>query len=755
MKGKRVLASFLIFIMVCGIVICRTSALAANTKTKTRVINIVYDDSGSMSSNRTTSWSQAKYALEVFVAMMGTNDTVNIYPMSSYTKPITIKGIESEEKRVNKISQIKEKGFTPFDSLTTAGNALSNMTSDEKWLIVLTDGAFYKGNGTDTSDANKVSEQDLTDTVTSYASSDLNTNVAYVAIGSSATPITIDKSNYYPYETDDSSILQTVTEIATKVFNYQKIPIINTSNIAFNADIPLSKIVIFAQGENLTVGNVQCNDTEIAKVSSSVGVKITEQDRPSGVDNAVVASGLNGQVITYEAHDDNTPFSSGNYSFSCNASQIEVYCEPGINLETVLTDQSSGKETILNDSISSVTEGEKTVHIRMVNPLTGKEVSGDSSQLLKDAQLTFRVKDQNGNTGTYHDGDTVSFTSGSTINAWANVRFAGDIEKSSSVYTLDIDPAYSELQLALNIETPEEKYTNKNGKHFMFDCTQRGKEGPFLLLTANVIDPKTGEQRMLTDEEWKKGLKGIIYSSELVDSNLLWKALKIICRQSLDFDIQLGDEPSTYKLYLSGLTASGVLPNTSELTIRMKMKLDGVTEQGDVTGIVTVKPTGLLIYIGRLLIYAVVVLLLLLMLLMYLKKNKFDRNMYPNTTGVFSRAGVSIPAPNPPQVSRRKIKYRILPPWKAQERDITIKYPGYLDVPITFHCIATGNGYFRITNLDKFVMVQEHVRFDGTKFKVMKEQPFALSMNSEISIVVKQGNITGKLFMTFRNPKKR
>lgn len=39
---------------------------AMETSKDTTQINVVYDDSGSMSNSRMDSWSQAKYAMEVF-----------------------------------------------------------------------------------------------------------------------------------------------------------------------------------------------------------------------------------------------------------------------------------------------------------------------------------------------------------------------------------------------------------------------------------------------------------------------------------------------------------------------------------------------------------------------------------------------------------------------------------------------------------------------------------------------------------------
>ncbi len=95
-----------------------------------------------------------------------------------------------------------------------------------------------------------------------------------------------------------------------------------------------------------------------------------------------------------------------------------------------------------------------------------------------------------------------------------------------------------------------------------------------------------------------------------------------------------------------------------------------------------------------------------------------------------------------------------MPPWKAQERDVTLKYPGYLDTPITFHCVATGDGAFVITNPKKFQIVKDQVRFDGAKYDAVIEQPIVLNLNSDIIVYVKKGNISGKLIMSFRKQSK-
>lgn len=50
------------------------------------MINVVYDDSGSMyrTDSVVDTWCQAKYSMEVFAAMLGEKDTLNVYYMSDY-----------------------------------------------------------------------------------------------------------------------------------------------------------------------------------------------------------------------------------------------------------------------------------------------------------------------------------------------------------------------------------------------------------------------------------------------------------------------------------------------------------------------------------------------------------------------------------------------------------------------------------------------------------------------------------------------
>lgn len=879
---KKIISSLLtlILIFVCAFSVCTIPAYA-NTRTKSRTINIVYDDSGSMAYKGVTSWSQAKYAMEVFAAMMGENDSLNIYPMSSYSykpdgaksdswgKTISISGAESAETRVKKIEQMNgDNGLyrnTPIQTVTAAGDALKKDSASEKWLIVLTDGEFDRG-----TDGSGIGSSETQSTITGYAGKD-DINVAYVAIGSSALSLkSVSADGFYPFNADTNNILSMVTQVAKTVFNYQSIPISGSGTYSFGADIPISKVIIFAQGSNATVGQVAIDGKPIEDKPTSVGVKVDKSTKyyPQNANYGIqFADGLVGQIVTYQSSKDNEPYADGDYSFKSNVGNIEVYFEPGVDIQPVLTSANGEEINLSKNGVSSIEAGKKTIHIKVINPLTGEIINPSESLLLEGAKLIVNITDSNGVSNSYNDGDEVILPEG-TVEVYAKASFRGDIEKSSETKILEVTPAKlhiefskqtydidlvtlkpeedieftisssdgtafsadelasasfeisddsginwqiestdktgcyrivppsevsgiadiskdtltingiitsggvekkgvasttisgvanTDLELLLSLELPAENVGDiDSGKHYMFDPAKRGvqENAPFILVKVEVKNPD-GSTRALTEEEWNAGEKGFSFSSQSLETRFTWKLIGIICQQSLDFDIVKDVEISNYRVYLSGLTASGVRPNSSLVDTTLKIKLsNGVVEEGESEDSVSVKPLNMLSYVGRILTIIGVILMAIIFVIMEIRKKKFDRDMYPNTTAILAKAGVSIKAPLPPQVSKKKIKFKIMPPWKAQERDITLKYPGYLDTPITFHCVATGDGAFVITNPKKFQIVKDQVRFDGAKYDAVIEQPIVLNLNSDIIVYVKKGNISGKLIMSFRKQSK-
>ena len=330
------------------------------------------------------------------------------------------------------------------------------------------------------------------------------------------------------------------------------------------------------------------------------------------------------------------------------------------------------------------------------------------------------------------------------------------------------------LNLRLSAEFPEEVYwvkddkgvpqptsevqTNKKGepeKKYMFHSSRLGKQDgvPYIVIRAEVEDQK-GNKRPLTDAEWKAGLEGLKYRSKGIPEpgfmGFLYKVAQIVCAQSLDFDAELGAEPSTYNLYPRSLTPANVRPNSSELEIEMTIAMkNGITEKGSTQGTVSIKPQPIWVYIGWLLVALVLLILLLIFLFLEIfVKKRFDRDLYPNTIAYISNAGVPL-APGAAKVSKKRVQHKIWPPWAPEERDVKMEYAGYMDSPVNFHIKAGPDGTFQITNMKKFAMYAEKIRLNGLKYKDAVESAPVFDRNSDIAVNVQRGTSSGKVIMTF------
>ena len=87
---KKVIVTMLLAGMILALTASKAAVITANAaqNDKRKQITVVYDDSGSMVKDDkgvfTDRWCQAKYAMEVMAAMMNSEDTLSIFPMSQY-----------------------------------------------------------------------------------------------------------------------------------------------------------------------------------------------------------------------------------------------------------------------------------------------------------------------------------------------------------------------------------------------------------------------------------------------------------------------------------------------------------------------------------------------------------------------------------------------------------------------------------------------------------------------------------------------
>ena len=255
-REKRCLALLLVLILSLQLL---PAVFADGGHAPKRVIHLVYDDSGSMiraNGEQVDRWCQAKYAMEVFAAMLGENDTMNIYYMSAFEgngsrqPTIRMAGKDGAQANVAKIHDtVTKAGNTPFASVTAAYQDLTQTDADERWLVVLTDGEFQG-----------------VDSISTYFSNvPPSINVMFLSMGPDAPDAAAivpagHENIFFAKAASSADILNQITGICTRVFNSNKLTVEKNK---FSFDIPMSQLVVFAQGQNVQVRGIKGPDGEL------------------------------------------------------------------------------------------------------------------------------------------------------------------------------------------------------------------------------------------------------------------------------------------------------------------------------------------------------------------------------------------------------------------------------------------------------------------------------------------------------------
>lgn len=435
----------------------------------TRVINVVYDDSGSMirmHDQLVDTWCQAKYAMEVFASMLGSKDTMNIYVMSDFEngigKPsrLQVIGQDGIASNVTKIHEmITKAGNTPFDSVRKAYNDIATVSADEKWLIVLTDGEF----------------QGIEDIDGFFAQKADDVKVMFLAMGSDAGGISPneDKSLYYVKTKDNSEILTKITDISTRVFNRDKLDV-NVSKKTFSFDIPMRELIVFAQGDNVSVNGIEDDDGNVFKpITEPVSVKYSEKATTNtNYPECTIDKSLQGCIATFE--DD---FVEGSYKIDVdNAETVEIYYKPNIEIAAYLKDEAGEEVT----DLSALEAGDYTIEFAFVKSGTSEKIG--KSKLL--GKVTYEAKVINNGVEhekTYGSGDKISIEEG----------------------TLAID--VSGYYLEYNSVTTHLDYSIFKDKTITFELI----EGPtYVVKSSGIVDSTPmkvkvlADGKELTDEQW-------------------------------------------------------------------------------------------------------------------------------------------------------------------------------------------------------------------------------------------------------------
>ena len=339
---QRILSGLLAMILLLSAAVGTAGASGSAKNSVSRAIAIVFDNSGSMYMSGNKAWCRATYAIEVFASMMNQGDTLQVFPMyevtangKSYTSqsPVTVSGGSD-------ISAIRDMytphaGDTPIETIGDAHQALQRSTADEKWLIVLTDGAEFYENGAGLGSATSAR---LSEVLTEYNKS---ANVLYLGIDSVAVMPTVTSNGQYQYYADKAAnsadVLSKLTNMCNMIFGRDKL---TASGNQISFDVSMNKLILFVQGSNIS--GVTLKDASGASVGSpslEYSPRYSEKGAGSGIGSGSfgIDKSLSGYIAIYD-----TPLEAGTYSlsYSGDVSNVSVYYEPDVDLVAQLTDES-------------------------------------------------------------------------------------------------------------------------------------------------------------------------------------------------------------------------------------------------------------------------------------------------------------------------------------------------------------------------------------------------------------------------------
>ena len=460
-----------------------------------RQINLVLDDSGSMfieSGRPLTRWSHAKYSLGVFTALMGPNDSLNVYRLSDFTgqdqsrAPVrSLSGSDSPVSNVGRIDDMEMQGRgTPFAAVDGAFADLQASGADEKWLVILTDGKFQVPDG----GALRVVEQaELRERVETFAEqgADQNIQIAYLALGENIPTVVSqpDLRIYGEEARNTEDVLGRVERFANQIFGRDKLPdsVFTSSNPPqAEVDIDMDQMIVFSQGPNIEIGPLQ---TSAGPVDPSTSIDVKWSPNPFNVtrNGEPVPSepdrGLEGQV----AYFGQTPKGSIGFSVeNARTATPTVFYRPQVRLGYQLRDVDGN--AVAGNSVEagdySVFYGFQDVDCNFVE-----------SELLGDVQYLSTSIEVDGDTiaTDFASGDRISFPEGE-----ANISVLASYLQGTLV-PATFTPTFVKPALRSEIRASETTYQVTEMADFPSDDTA-------IPLEYTIVDE--GTPRLPDAEEW-------------------------------------------------------------------------------------------------------------------------------------------------------------------------------------------------------------------------------------------------------------
>ena len=539
---KKLISKLLVFVMLITLAVPAgmVSQAAEVQKSGARAIYVVFDNSGSMYGPGNMAWSQATYAMEVFAAMMNydNGDQMKIFPMhdvttdgTGATSSITVSSI-SDIAQIHNMYTPQPLG-TPYTQVNTAANELAALLDSggaaEGWLVVLTDGDF---------DSDLPATNLQTDLEQKAEMRD-NMYVQYLAMGSDIKTVADAKEEIglYSQKVENSSqVINELAVISNRIFERNEYTSLkNDGSLSF--DIPLSRLIVFAQGSDVSINSLKNKEGSEINLESNYEVSCSSTDG-GGLTSFVTETpakdtSLKGQVAVFS---DTSAIMEGDYTLDvAGADSVKIYYEPDVRFGAGLY---RGDDQV---DASTIEGGTYSIRVGFVNQLTGEFI--ENTSLLGEPEYKLTVNDEEyglgGSSGAYQSVEIQA--DGDLLEISADVTYLNN-------YTDHIDMSFQVCTLDMEVEAPKSAAL---------------KEIPDGSGRITVEAMRNGEP--LTEEQWKNA------------------SVDVECKDSeggefsIEWEVEPGEEVSTWTVsprYKDGdMFSTGIGP--ADITVSVSTEIDG------------------------------------------------------------------------------------------------------------------------------------------------------------------------------------
>lgn len=539
---KKLISKLLVFVMLITLAVPAglISQAAEVQKSGARAIYVVFDNSGSMYGPGNMAWSQATYAMEVFAAMMNydNGDQMKIFPMhdvttdgTGATSSITVSSI-SDIAQIHNMYTPQPLG-TPYTQVNTAANELAALLDSggaaEGWLVVLTDGDF---------DSDLPATNLQTDLEQKAEMRD-NMYVQYLAMGSDIKTVADAKEEIglYSQKVENSSqVINELAVISNRIFERNEYTSLkNDGSLSF--DIPLSRLIVFAQGSDVSINSLKNKEGSEINLESNYEVSCSSTDG-GGLTSFVTETptkdtSLRGQVAVFS---DTSAIMEGDYTLDvAGADSVKIYYEPDVRFGAGLY---RGDDQV---DASTIEGGTYSIRVGFINQLTGEFI--ENTSLLGEPEYKLTVNGEEyglgGSSGAYQSVEIQA--DGDLLEISADVTYLNN-------YTDHIDMSFQVCTLDMEVEAPKSAAL---------------KEIPDGSGRITVEAMRNGEP--LTEEQWKNA------------------SVDVECKDSeggefsIEWEVEPGEEVSTWTVsprYKDGdMFSTGIGP--ADITVSVSTEIDG------------------------------------------------------------------------------------------------------------------------------------------------------------------------------------